>query len=203
MKNWTRELADKDGKYGGGSAASVVGAFAASLAQFVFELQEGKEKYQGKEKEIKDSIKKAEKLNEELLELAEIDADAFEPVLPIFKLPQNTEAEKIERRQKLDAALEKAAEPPLEIIEKMRAVTSLYAQLLDLKVRGTIMDDVVVGLHFTKAAIEGGKINCMVNINLIKDEATKSRLTEEVDSLYETTLEQVDGLRKEAEEILG
>ena len=44
IKEWTQELAAKDGKYGGGSAASLVGAYAASLAQFVFQLQQGKER---------------------------------------------------------------------------------------------------------------------------------------------------------------
>ena len=49
MKNktvlqWTRELGSKDGKYTGGSAASVVAAISVSLAQFIFELQAGKKK---------------------------------------------------------------------------------------------------------------------------------------------------------------
>lgn len=206
MKNkaflsWTRELADKDGKYGGGSAVSVVGALTASLAQFVFELQSGKEKYKDREDEIQEAIKKAAALNEDFLDLAELDADAFEPVLPLFKLPQNTEEEKAYRRRQLDAALEKASEPPFEMMRKMYSVLELFDKLLELEVRGTIADDILIGLHFIEVVAETGKISCMVNINLIKDEAQKARLTEEVEGLYNELIERAKFLLEEAERI--
>lgn len=206
MKNkaflsWTRELADKDGKYGGGSAVSVVGALTASLAQFVFELQSGKEKYKDREDEIQEAIKKAAALNEDFLDLAELDADAFEPVIPLFKLPQNTEEEKAYRRRQLDAALEKASEPPFEMMRKMYSVLELFDKLLELEVRGTIADDILIGLHFIEVVAETGKISCMVNINLIKDEAQKARLTEEVEGLYNELIERAKFLLEEAERI--
>src|SRR5699024_10077548 len=114
IKEWTQELAAKDGKYGGGSAASLVGAYAASLAQFVFQLQQGKEKYVDNEDQIKEAIQKAEILTEELLDLAEIDADVFEPVLDLFKLPQTTPEEKAYRRKKAEHGLKETDKPPVE-----------------------------------------------------------------------------------------
>lgn len=207
MKNktvieWTEELASKDGKYGGGSAASVVGAFASSLAQFVFELQAGKEKYADHEKQIQAAIRKAEAFTEELLDLAEIDADAFEPVLNLFKLPKDTEEEKAYRREKIDLGLEEAAKPPLDIMKKMDQVLDLFEELLELKVRGTIVDDIAVGLFFTEATIESAKINCMVNIKLIKNEDQKTKLTNEVEDVYLATLKRTRHLKDEALEII-
>lgn len=207
MKNkttvtWTRELASKDGKYGGGSAASVVGAFAASLAQFVFELQQGKKKYAANEEQIQQAIQKAERLNEELLDLAEIDADAFEPVLDLFKLPKNTEEEKTIRQAKIDAGLVEAALPPLDIIHKMDEVVDLFQELVDLEVRGTIVDDIAVGLYFTVATVESAKINCMVNIKLIKNETLKEEMTKKVEEQYQTTLERTETLKAVVKNLL-
>lgn len=45
MNEWLEELGERNGKYGGGSAAGVVGAIASRLAQYVYELQQGKKKY--------------------------------------------------------------------------------------------------------------------------------------------------------------
>ena len=44
MNEWLDELGERNGKYGGGSAAGVVGAIASRLAQYVYELQQGKKK---------------------------------------------------------------------------------------------------------------------------------------------------------------
>lgn len=203
VKCWAKELASKDGKYGGGSAASVVGAYASSLAQFVFELQQGKKKYVDHEEQIQTAIEKAETFTEELLDLAEIDADAFEPVLDLFKLPQDTEEEKAYRQEKIDQGLADAAKPPFDIMKKMNDVLDLFEELLELKVRGTIVDDIAVGLLFTEATVESEKINCMVNIKYIKDDTERTKLTKEVNEVYEHTIKRTRILKDEAMEIIN
>ena len=203
IKEWTQELAAKDGKYGGGSAASLVGAYAASLAQFVFQLQQGKEKYVDNEDQIKDAIQKAEILTEKLLDLAEIDADVFEPVLDLFKLPQTTLEEKAYRRKKVDQGLKDAAKPPFDIMKKMDEVLDLFAELLELKVRGSIVDDIAVGLFFTEATIESEKINCMINIQSIKNETVRQEMTQKVNEVYKQTIQRTRMLKQETLKIIN
>lgn len=195
VQQWTRELGSKDGKYGGGSAASVVGAFASNLAQYVFELQQGKKKYADNEEEIAKGIEKSISLSDDLLELAEIDADAFEPVLPLFKLPKDTEEERVYRQEKIDQGLVEAARPPLDILKKMDEVLDLFELLIRLEVTGTIVDDITVGLVFSEAVIESGKINCDVNIVMIKDAALRSKMMEEADEVYHRILERCRELK--------
>ena len=203
VKTWTQELASKDGKYGGGSAASVVGAFATGLAQYVFELQQGKKKYHENEIEIQQAITEAEKLTEELLDLAEIDADAFEPVLGLFKLPKDTEEERITRKEKIDQGLADAAKPPFDIMKKMDEVMDLFEELIALEVRGSIVDDIAVGLIFTQAVIESEKINCDVNIKAIKDEKLRNKLAQEADEAFHTTLERNQQLKETTMKIIN
>lgn len=195
VTEWTEALASKNDKYGGGSAASVVGAFAANLAQFVFEFQQGKKKYTDNEDEIKKAIEQAKQLSAELLELAEIDADAFEPVIPLYRLPQNTESERKKRQEKIDAGLVNAARPPLAIMRKMDEVLDLFNLLLKLEVKGTIVDDIAVGLIFTEATIESEKINCDVNTKFIKDDGVRVEMEKEVDDAYYRILERCRALK--------
>lgn len=196
VKKWTQELAAKDGKYGGGSAASVVGAFATNLAQYVFEIQQGKKKYQENKAQIQGAIDRAETLNEELLDLAEIDADAFEPVLDLFKLPKDTEDERIYRREKIDSGLADAARPPLEIMKKMDDVMDLFEELITLEVRGSIVDDIAVGLIFVKAVIESEKLNCDVNIESIQNDELRTELAGEVDVTFQASMERSQRLKE-------
>lgn len=199
---FSEELASKDGKYGGGSAASVVGAFASSLAQFVFELQQGKEKYKDDAERIQSAINHSTRLTEELLELAEEDADAFNPVMELFKLPKDTEEERAFRQEKIDQGLLEAAKPPMDMLEKLHEVIDLFELLLFLEVRGTIVDDIAVGLLFTEATIESAKINCMVNIKSIKNETLRDEMTADVEAIYASAIERVRIFKEQAMELI-
>lgn len=199
---FSEELASKDGKYGGGSAASVVGAFASSLAQFVFELQQGKEKYKDDAERIQSAINHSTRLTEELLELAEEDADAFNPVMELFKLPKDTEEERAFRQEKIDQGLLEAAKPPMDMLEKLHEVIDLFELLLFLEVRGTIVDDIAVGLLFTEATIESAKINCMVNIKSIKNETLRDEMTADVEAIYASAIERVRTFKEQAMELI-
>lgn len=195
MTEWTKALRTKEGKYGGGSAASVVGAFAVNLAQFVFEFQQGKKKYADQEDVIQDAIERAEKISEELLDLAELDADAFEPVLPLYRLPKDTAEERAIRQEKIDNGLADAAKPPLAIMKKMDNVLDLFELLLKLEVKGSIVDDITVGLIFTEATIESEKVNCDINTKSIKNDELRTRLEEEVTTAYGIILERCRALK--------
>lgn len=195
VTEWTKTLGAKEGKYGGGSAASVVGAFAVNLAQFVFEFQQGKKKYSEQEDDIQNAVARAKKISEELLDLAEIDADAFEPVLPLYRLPKDTEEEREIRQEKIDNGLADAAKPPLAIMKKMDEVLDLFELLLTLEIKGSIVDDIAVGLIFTEATIESEKINCDVNTKMIKNDALRTELETEVNDAYGLILEKCRALK--------
>lgn len=201
VNDWLDELGEKEGKYGGGSAASVVGAIATRLAQYVFELQKGKKKYEEHTIEIEAGILRAKKLSDELLNLAELDADIFTPVMELFKLPKDTEEERIYRREQLDQGFAEAAQPPLDIMKKMNDVMDLFEELLVLKVRGSILDDIAVGLLLTDATIKSEKINSETNIRLIHDEEKKASLTREVEEVYEQMVDRCNKLQETTKKV--
>lgn len=198
VTQWTRELADSDYKYGGGSAASVVGALAANLAEYVFGFQQHKQKYADQKEDITKAMARAKKLSEDLLDLAEIDADAFAPVLPLYQLPKETEEERAYRQEQIDQGLADAARPPLAIMEKMDDVMHLFEQLVQMEVTGSIVHDITVGLIFVEAVIESAKINCDVNTKAIHNDKQRTQMAREVNDSYHRLLERCHTLKAAA-----
>ncbi len=199
LRTWMQELASKDGKYTGGSAASSVAAISVSLAQFIFELQAGKKRYEKQEEHIQAGIRKAASLQNDLLELIEIDASAFEPVLPLYRLPQKTADEKAIREEKLNAGLAGASQPPYEMMRKIAETVDLYEQLEGLNLAGSLKVDVVIGLDIAIAALKSSKNSSMINIVGITDEELKKELTEKVEKFYQKTLEKAKEIKKRTE----
>ena len=196
LRTWMQELASKDGKYTGGSAASSVAAISASLAQFIFELQAGKKRYVEQEDLIQAGIKKAASLQNDLLELIEIDARAFEPVLPLYRLPKKTAEEKAIREKKINAGLAEASKPPFEMMEKIEETVELYEQLAGLNLAGTLKIDIVIGLDIAIAALKSSKNSSMINILGITEDDLKKELTEKVENLYEKTLQKAKEIKE-------
>lgn len=201
INEWLDELGTKEGKYGGGSAASMVGAIAARLAQYVYEFQIEKKDFSEHRVEIEAGILRAKKLSDELLNLAEVDADIFTPVMELFKLPKDTEEERVYRREQLDKGFAEAAQPPLDIMKKMDEAMDLFEELLDLKVRGSILDDVAVGLLLTDATIRSEKVNCETNIRLIHDEETRDALEKEAVEVYERLVDRAEKLQERTRQV--
>lgn len=200
VSTWLQELASKDGRYTGGSAASGVAAISVSLAQFIFELQAGKKRYADKEELIQSRIKRAASLQKEFIELVEIDSKAFEPVLPLYRLPQDTAEEKVYRRQKLNKGLAAASNPPYEMIVRLAEVIELYEELSKLNLAGSLVVDIVIGLDIAIAALKSSKNSSMVNIVGITDLDMKADLTEKVTRQYQNTLEKAENIKRRVEE---
>lgn len=202
VASWLHELASKDGKYTGGSAASSVAAISASLAQFIFELQAGKKRFAAKEELIQKGIQQAAQLQKEFIELVDLDSKAFEPVLPLYRLPQNTEEEKEYRRQKLDEGLANASNPPYEMMVRLAEVVDLYEELCQLDLAGSLVMDIIIGLDIAIAALKSSKNSSMINVVGITDSVMQAELTEKVTKQYQSILKKAQRIKKHVEETM-
>lgn len=202
VSTWMQELASKDGKYTGGSAASTVAAISASLAQFIFELQLGKKKYADEQELIQEGIKKSARLQDELLDLVDIDAEAFEPVLPLYRLPNDTDEEKAYRRKKLNEGLADASTPPYEMMEKLSEIVDLYDELSQLDLAGSLVMDIIIGLDIVIAGLKSSKNSSMINVVGITNPTMKAELTEKVMTCYENRLKKAKELKEQVKKTM-
>jgi len=77
VKKYLDDLAAKLPAPGGGSAAAMSGALGCALISMVCNFTLGKEKYRNVQAELEHVIDQSERLREELLELVDLDVEAY------------------------------------------------------------------------------------------------------------------------------
>lgn len=176
---------------GGGGASAMVGALGVALGSMVGNLTLGKKKYESVQEDIKIILEKARKLQQDLLELVEKDAEVFEPLSRAYGLPKNTEEEKRKRDEVMEEALKLACSVPVKIMEKCMEALALLEELAE---KGTklAISDVGVGALFLKSALMGGSLNVFINTKLMKDRENAKNLNERVEKILEEGIARLD-----------
>lgn len=192
LAGFLAELTSKAPTPGGGGASAVAGAMAASLGAMVANLTSGKRKYADVQGRIDEVIPQLEALRDRLLELADADAAAFEPLSKAYGLPKATPEEQAHKAEVMEAAVRTACEPPYQIMETICQVVDLLAELSQIGTRIAI-SDVGVGAAFASAALKGASLNVFINAKSMRDR-------DYADDLVARTQALLDGGCKKADE---
>jgi formiminotetrahydrofolate cyclodeaminase len=169
-------LASRAATPGGGSASALIGAVGAALCGMVGRLNEKK---RGEEPgPLHDTIEPADAAMARLMTLADEDIAAFTELMRTWKLAgDEPEAE----RQKQTATMA-ATEAPLAIMTAAMAVMRLAVQGLETSKKNCV-SDAGVAAFAAKAALEGARLNVMINLPGISDEKRRAALRERADAL--------------------
>lgn len=163
-------LASADPAPGGGSAATLVGALAAALCAMVARITLSSPKLAPVHEEAAAIVADADDLRRRFVQLRPVDEAAFLAVVAAQALPRATEAEKAERRERLQLALSGAAEAPLEAARLATDAFALTARTAELH-NANLMSDVDCAMHFARAAFDASAANVEVNHRYISDPA--------------------------------
>lgn len=171
--DFLNELSSKTPVPGGGGASAYVGALGMALGSMVGNLTTGKKKYAEVEADIQRLLEQSENIRIHLSELVEKDAEVFEPLSDAYRLPSDTDEQKLIKEEKLQEALVAATLAPLEIAEYSLSALKL---LEEYAVKGSTLaiSDAGVGALFCKAALQGAGLNVLINTKIMKDQELKS-----------------------------
>lgn len=175
-------LASKSPTPGGGSVASLTAAMSAGLLSMVSNLTIGKEKYAHFEKDIKELLRKSEKLRADFETLIEKDIEAFNQFMATMKLPKETQEQKDERRQEMQIALIEAAKIPLEVARKSRELLDICRAIAE-KGNRNVISDAGVGVILAQAALESAILNVRINLGMIQEDKIREQFNEEIEKL--------------------
>ncbi|WP_232364229.1 cyclodeaminase/cyclohydrolase family protein [Desulforapulum autotrophicum] len=183
-KDFIDVLASKSPVPGGGGAAAMGGAIGMALSNMVGNLTVGKKKYADVEEEVKDLVKKGEKIIAELEILVDKDAEVFEPLSKAYGLPRSTPEEIEFKNNTMEQCCKTACSVPMEIMRKSYQGIKIHERMGQI---GTMIaiSDVGCGVAFMKAALVSGSLNVIINLNAIKDETFKKATREEMTQLLE------------------
>jgi len=178
-------LASADPTPGGGSAAALTGAMAASLLAMVARITLGSGKHGAVHGLAREIIVEADGLRAAFLAARPADEAAYAAVVAAQALPRTTDAEKHERTERLQTALRGAAEAPLAAAAHAAGTIALAERTAELG-NDHLMSDVDCGLRLARAALDASAANVKVNHRFLKNAeviaAQASRLAALLDS---------------------
>lgn len=163
---------------GGGGASAAVGAFAAALGMMVTNLTIGKKKYAEYEEELVACRARLEDLRDQLIDLVDGDAVAFEPLSKAYSIPKDDP----NRDQIMEDALYEASVVPMSIMETVLAAAK-ELEILVKKGSRLAVSDVGVGILFAQAAIEGASLNVYINTKLMKNRERVDEMNAKADAI--------------------
>ncbi len=163
------QLASKASTPGGGSAAAVMGAMGAALISMVANLTAGKKKYEHVEAEMQGFLEQSETMRAELTGMIQADVEVFDKVMAAYGMARETEAEKAQRSQAIQAALKEATDVPLACARLCADVIELCRPLAE-KGNINVISDAGVAVLAAHAALRSAALNVYINIGGIRDE---------------------------------
>ena len=174
VREMVERLATRDPAPGGGCAAALAGAMGAALVRMVVDLTSPEPP---ESTEALAAIGRgATTWQSELLNLAELDANAYSAVVRARRLPRGTEIERQSRDVQIAAAMREATRAPLQTMRAATAVLELAERLAPLGTRHAI-SDVGVGAMLATSSARGAALNVRINLPYLKDEALRGEAT--------------------------
>ncbi len=199
LQTFLTELASAEPAPGGGSVAALSGSLGAALVAMVCRLTIGRKGYEAVDAEMQTILPRAEALQRELADLMQADTDAYTRVMDAYKLPKNSDAEKLARTQAIQAALQHASAVPLRVAELCEQVLELARPVAEYGNKHAASDG-GVGALMAEAGLRGAAFNVTINLGSIQDEkfvrthrARVAQLIAEADNRKREILRLVEG----------
>lgn len=183
---------------GGGGASALAAALGVALGGMVGELTVGKKKYAENEPRLRELIAEAGALRARLLELVDMDAQAFLPLAKAYRLPKDAPG----RNAVMEKCLAGAAAVPMEILELSCRVIALQEELAALG-SSLAVSDAGTGVVFARAAMKGAALNVLVNTRLMQNRAQAEEMNRRVNELLREYGSRADGVYERVFAALG
>jgi formiminotetrahydrofolate cyclodeaminase len=199
IEQFVSALASKAPIPGGGGASAIVAAIGMALGNMVGSLTIGKKKYADVQDAVALLKAQADALQADLLDLANKDAEVFEPLSRAYGLPKETEAEKAYKAQVMEAALRAACSVPLEIMQKCGEAIRLLEQFAQ-KGSAIAISDAGVGAACCLAALKGASLNVYINTKAMSDRAYAAEMNKKATALLAEYTKLAEAVYRSVEE---
>ena len=153
---------------GGGSVAAAAGALAASLGQMVAGLSSQRESQAAYSARLDRLFQEFQIAARDIPQTIDADAAAFEAVVTARKLPRDTEAERSDRNEAIQKALQRAVEVPMDVARRAADIFEMIGQLEEMS-SPSMISDVHVARLMAAAAVRGALENVEINLDGIED----------------------------------
>lgn len=199
LVDFANETASESPAPGGGSIAAYMGALAASLGAMVANLSSHKAGWDERWKEFSDHATLGQALKDKLLNLVDEDTNSFNQIMNAFALPKNSEEEKTQRTQAIQAATKHAIDVPMETLKASYATFALAEAMIKTGNPNSVTDAGVAVLA-ARAAVIGAYFNIKVNAGSYNDKPYVNAMIAEASNYVSLAKAKEEELTKLVEE---
>ncbi|MEX1343058.1 MAG: cyclodeaminase/cyclohydrolase family protein [Candidatus Limnocylindrales bacterium] len=195
LGDFLEALASEQPVPGGGAAAAVSAALAASLTAMVVRLSLDREKYAGFGELHAEALAASDAARLRFTELAEQDAAAYAAYRAARGMPHETDEQRVAREAATREAARAATKVPLELVKACQAQVELVERCAG-RTNLYVASDLEVAALLLDSAARAAAVNVRANLPSIGDEGYASAVTAELDQ----RLQQVQGTADRARE---
>ena len=196
-----RSIGSSDPTPGGGSVAALSLAHAHSLAMMVARLTEGKEKWAEGHEVAKSVISESQVGLAKAMRLAEIDAEAFDTVISAYRLPRETDEQKVERKKLIRDATIGAAEAPLATASSAMELLSSLGGLC-VSCNSNALTDLASASELSLSAVKIAAMNVRINLDFIEGDDV-DRIVSQIEKVIQKSTSYADAITLKVNERLG
>lgn len=183
IHDYLNNLQNKKGDESAGSTTALIGALSASLASFILDIQNGKEKYEDQQEELEEVQENLNERKKRMEELIQESMGSFKPVKEALKMPKETEEEKKEREEALAKGYQEAVKPQIALMHELGATLESLDFLVRLEIEGSLTIDLAVSLLYLQSTLQAAHLNALQNIKQFKDKKLQQEHLEEINQL--------------------
>lgn len=187
LKDFADETAGESMAPGGGSIAAYVGTLGVSLGTMVANLSSHKAGWDERWEEFSDWAVKGQAYKTTLIQLVDEDTNAFNKIIDGFRMPKNTDKEKVIRATAIEEATKYATQIPFKVMETAYNSMEVAQAMLKDGLPSSI-SDAAVGILCAKAAVIGAYFNVKINAKNIKDRSFAEDVIKRGEEIYQKTI---------------
>ena len=187
-------LASPEPTPGGGTASAMGGAMGTALLMMVAGLPRTRANTDEERARLHETRTALAALRDRLVDLADVDADAYRQVMAAYRLPKTSDEEKAARRQAVQQALGAATESPLSALKAV-AEAGRASRIVAVHGNRSAVSDVRVALELLEAAAAGAAANVETNLVSLDDESYRKATASAVLDLTNALTEDVAAAR--------
>ncbi len=195
FKEFCEKTASKDPVPGGGSVSAMAGAIAASLSEMVANLTLGRKGFESFDDEMKTIIKKSQDLKILLTEDIDRDSNSYDDVIKAFRMPKESEEDKVKRSEAIQEATKHAAMVPLSVAERALEVIYLTEKVVNNGNPNAVTDGAVACM-MARTAVLGALYNVKINLSSIKDQDFVNELSGKVEKIEKKAIDKEKNILK-------
>lgn len=173
---------------GGGSVSALAGALAAAMSEMAANFTAANKKFATVEGVIRDMLEELARCRDRLLDLMDLDVEAYGAVSQAYSLPKDSDEQKTARRGRIQAALRAAMEVPLQVMRQCARLGEIADGLADIG-NPNLITDVGVSAILAEGACAAARLNVEVNLKHLEDADLHRSTLAEMDDLMRRVCE--------------